>query len=202
MNIPRHRSHAGTRHQSGVVMIITLISLVILLIGGIALIRSFGTAALFAGNFAVKRDLLNQSERGIAAAVTALSSGALATETVRTSDLASANYVSSQLASNAQGIPLALVNDTTYASLGLTLADIDDSSTTGIKIRYVIDRQCVSTGTFSTSSCLATTSATDKGGSDFLKKPGGEARAAYRVTVRVTDTRRNTQTYAQLIVGV
>jgi len=182
-------------------MIIALIALVVLLIGGVALVRSLRTSSLLSGNLAVKRDLLNQGERGFSAAVTALSSGALNTETIRSSDLKSANYVSYQLASNSQGIPLVLVNDSTYSSLGLSLTDITDSST-GITIRYVIDRQCASTGAFSTSTCLYTTSTADSSGSGHLLKPGGESRPAYRITVRVTDTHRNTQTFAQMIAGI
>ena len=50
--------------ERGVIMVITLIALVVLMIGGIALIRSFDTSMLLAGNLAFRRDLVNQgSER-------------------------------------------------------------------------------------------------------------------------------------------
>ena len=51
---------AGASRQRGVIMIITLIALIVLLISGAALIRSFDTSMLLAGNLAFKRDLVNQ----------------------------------------------------------------------------------------------------------------------------------------------
>lgn len=184
------------RAARGVVMIVTLLALVLILVGATALVRSMRGASLLAGHFAVKRDLLNQAERGMAAALTALNSGALSTSATREADLVAANYSASSLATNAEGIPNVLVKDSDYTSAGFTLADIADSST-GIEIRYVIDRQCTAAGAYSSASCefLATTG--DRGGSDFLKKPGGESRAIYRISVRVKDTRRDSQAFSQ-----
>ncbi|MBS0449401.1 MAG: hypothetical protein JSR59_26080 [Proteobacteria bacterium] len=183
-------------------MVIALLALVVLLVGAVALMRSFNASSLVAGNIAVKRDLQNQGERGIAAAAGLFASGgALADDNTRANDQKASNYISYQLASNAQGIPLVLVNDSTYATLGLTASDITDS-TTGVVIRYVIDRQCVSTGTYDPASCQAIYAPPDKRGSAQLLKPGGPSMPAYRITVRVTDTRRNTQTYLQTIAGI
>lgn len=198
---PRPRLHSAPRRtQAGLVMVITLLALVLLLIAAVALVRSSRGSTLMAGNLAARRDLVNQSERGFAAALAALGSSALGTDGARSADLLTANYLSYQLAANAQGIPEVLVKDSKFTALNLSGADIVDDSV-GIRIRYVIDRLCKSTGSFSTVGCQSVASGTDPGGSPNAKRPSGELRAVYRITVRVTDVRRNTQAYAQQVVG-
>lgn len=184
------------RSQRGVVMIITLLALVLLLVGAVALVRSMTTSTLISGHLAIKRDLQNQAERGIATAVAQLKSGSLVGETARESNLAGANYSAAALASNAEGIPNVLIKDSTFTTANFAAGDITDADT-GIEVRWVIDRQCTATGAFSSARCQFMFSEPDKGGSDFLRKPGGEARAMYRITVRVKDTRRNTLSYVQ-----
>jgi Tfp pilus assembly protein PilV len=191
---------ASRRTQAGVVMIITLLALVLLLIAAVALVRSSRGTTLMAGNLAVKRDLVNQSERGFAAALAALGGSALATDTARSADLLAANYLSYQLTANAQGLPDVLVKDSTFTDLKLTGADIVDDNL-GIRIRYVIDRLCKGSGSFSIETCQSLDTGGDTGGSGHLRRPSGETRAAYRITVRVTDVRRNTRAYAQQVVG-
>lgn len=183
--------------QRGVVMIITLLALVLLLVGAVALVKSSNVTTLLSGHLAVKRDLQNQGERGLAAAFAQLTGlGALATEASREANLAAANYAAAALPSNAQGIPNVLIQDSTFTTANFSAGDITDADT-GLEIRWVIDRQCANTGAFSSSTCQFAFSEQDKGGSDFLRKPGGEARPLFRITVRVKDTRRNTYSYLQ-----
>lgn len=184
-----HRD-APARRQGGVIMIITLIALVILMIGGVALVRSFDTSMLLSGNLAFKRDLVNQGERGIARAIALLSSGgALGLEGTRQANALGSNYSAVALAADAHGVPLVLLNnDATY-----TAPDLTDAA---IKIRYVIDRQCAIAGPFSSDNCTTIATDSDKGGSSWLKKAGGGTRPVYRISVRVTGP-RNTETYLQ-----
>jgi type IV pilus assembly protein PilX len=191
-----HPCHlAQRRAQSGVVMVMTLICLVLMLIASVALTRSSTNSLLQAGNFAFKRDLLNQAERGFAQAVTDLNAAS-----TLTADVASINYSATQLASNAQGIPNVLINDSTFTSSGLTGSDITDS-TSGITIRTVIDRQCSAVGTFSTTNCVPyvvpTNTATS--GTARLKQINGEEQATYRISVHVMGP-RNTEVFQQMIV--
>jgi type IV pilus assembly protein PilX len=186
------RQLAPARTQRGVIMIIALIALAVLMIGGVALVRSFDTSMLMAGNLAFKRDLVNQGERGVAQAVTLMSTGALASEGTRQANAVASNYSAIALTSNARGLPTVLFNDTAFAA-AYTGADITDN---GVTIRYVIDRQCSTTGAFSADACVTTATASDKGGSSWLKKAGGGMRPVYRISVRVTGP-RNTQTFLQ-----
>jgi Tfp pilus assembly protein PilX len=198
--IRRFRVASGNRTlrrgQRGVIMIITLIALVILMIGGVALVKSFDTSLLLSGNLAFKRDLVNQGERGMAAAITRLTSSTLASEGTRQNNAVGSNYSAIVLTTDSRsGIPNALLSDSAFTLAGFTAAaDITDGPVT---IRYVIDRQCSAVGAYDASTCNSVTGvASDTSGSNFLKKAGGGTRPVYRISVRVTGP-RNTQAYLQ-----
>lgn len=193
---------ASRRRQSGVVMVITLLALLVLLVASVALVRSFDTSMVLAGNLAVKRDLLNQGELGVEQAVALLSTGGeLAAEASRWTDHPDQNYFATTLPSNGQGIPNALISEEEFARLGQKpLHDIKADN--GVQIRVVVDRQCSASGEFTMDNCMSPIASSDPGGSDFLKKPSGESRAAYRISVRVKDTHRNTETYLQTIATI
>jgi type IV pilus assembly protein PilX len=181
------------------VLIIALVAMALLLIASVALFHSSRGTTLLAGNVALKRDLANQSERGFAAAQARLA-GPLGSDAARAADALSSNYLSSQFPTNAQGVPTVLVNDSSFAALKLSAdADIVDDSA-GIRIRYVIDRMCRSSGSFSAEACQSVQMEPDPGGSLHQRRPSGEFRPVYRITVRVTDVRRNTQTFAQQVL--
>jgi Tfp pilus assembly protein PilX len=185
------------RRPRGVSMLIALIALVLLTIAAVAMVRAFGTSSVLAGNLAFRRDLTNQGERAVVAVRQAfVAGGALHGAATREADQAGANYFASRLETNSQGIPLVLVKDSLFASRGLSdRNDIVDAST-GVSLRYVIDRQCTAAGGYSDSNCVVAEGAQDGGGSNWLKKPGGEARPVYRVTVRITGP-HSTQAYLQ-----
>lgn len=170
-------------------MIVTLLALVLLTLAATAMLRASDTSQVLAGNLAFRRDLANQAERGFAKARTLLVSGALASDTTRTANLLTSNYSAARLTTNASGVPLVLASDAAFASAGMTGSDISEN---GVTVRYVIDRLCLATETFDTSSCEATaasSSSTDPGGSGWLRKPGGESRPVYRISVRVKGPR-------------
>lgn len=200
------------KRQAGIVIIMTLIALVILLITGVALIRSVDSTLNIAGNISFKRDLVNQADLGIAAAMTSMTSsaGALYSDDVRAADLFSANYSATKLDSNNQGIPLVLINSSTFSSKGMNAAlDITPtdaaSNSMQVTIRYVIDRQCSASGTFTTikyTSCAYVPSGGLSGDSTqdaFDNNAGTSDRAIYRISVKVTGP-HNTETYAQTTI--
>ena len=143
------------------------------MIGGVALVRSFDTSMLLSGNMAFKRDLMNQGERGMAQAITALSAGgALAGEATRQADAPGSNYSATSLASDAHGIPQVLLDERRHLHAADTAGDISDAASK-VTIRYVIDRQCSAAGAFSAEHLHHHDGdAEDKGGSSFLKKAG------------------------------
>lgn len=188
MNVP------VARRQSGVVLLLCLIVLVVLLAGGVAVVRSMNASLQSAGNLAFRRDLVNQGEQALSTVLVQFKvGGVLATGT--TSDLPAANYKSSKLANNPQGIPTVLVDDSTFASVG-TAADID-GATPDVKIRYVVDRLCSSSGVPASNTCVKSAAA-PTGGSAIANggRPKQDTATVYRVSIRVSGA-RGTQVFLQ-----
>lgn len=197
------------RAQRGAVLLMTMIILVVLMIAGVALVRSFDTSLLQAGNIAFKRDLVNQGERVVPVVLTAFQTGSLSTPAQRANHLPGSNYSATMLASNAQGIPQVLLADNAgFATVGTTANDIPVAAQ-GVSIRYVIDRLCRVTGLDSAlgeGDCVVADSGAPSGGTSHEwqraeRGAGGMAGAlpqqvVYRISIRV-DGPRNTQTFLQ-----
>jgi type IV pilus assembly protein PilX len=202
--IPLHRLRPA-RRQRGVVMLFGLLALAIMLIGTVAMVRSMNTTLTSAGNLGFKRDLTNQGERAVALVLTALQTGALASATTRNSNLVSANYSASILATNAQGLPTALVQDSAFSAVGSSSNDIAIAEQ-GVTVRYLVDRLCTTSGTAEVDRCTMAdpllptgASASELGGAEFGSIGGSGAIGAqviYRVSIRVTGPRQ-TQAYFQ-----
>lgn len=188
--------------QNGIIVVFTLLAVVLLLIASVALVRSFDTSLNLAGNMAFKRDLVNQSERAIAKAIAVVSIGVLASDTTRQTNSLTNNYFATTLGSEAHGIPTVLIDDSAWTTAGLTAtADIVDT-TSSVKVRYVIDRLCLSgTVASSTVNCAISALGADKGGTIWIKRAGGSSLPVYRISVRVTGP-RNTQTYVQASISL
>jgi Tfp pilus assembly protein PilX len=192
--------------QRGVVLLFCLIILVVLLAGGVAIIRSMNSSMATAGNLAFRRDLVNQGEQAISIAMQAFGTGgALNVADATSSSLPAANYSAIQLKSNARGIPELLLKTTSAPSgpdvAGNTFTPTggDLRGNEGVKIRYVIDRLCNATGAFSTlgsGRCIASPIAMATGGTAGEDRPSVSSPALYRVTVRV-DGPRDTQVFLQ-----
>lgn len=200
------RSALASRHagQRGVTLIIALIALVVLTVGALAMTRSSDVSLRMAGNLAFKRDLVNQGERAIATALAELNAGGLAAESTRNANRMASNYSATLLASSAQGIPNVLLSEAAFAAAGFSHADITDTST-GVTVRYVIDRQCsAGTGTYDIAACQAVTAKPPPKAGDGIKQDkttGAVTRPVYRISVRVTGPRGN-QTYTQTTVAL
>ncbi len=196
------------RRQRGVVLIFCLIVLVVLLAGGVAVIRSTNASLFSAGNLAFKRDLVNRGEAAMSQATTALKAGgALASATLAQSSLPAENYSAAQLLTNDRGVPNVLLvktfpgsgNDITGTPFTQAKADIDAGD--GVTVRYVIDRLCGTAGLSSTlgaSGCVVQPRAARGGTSTGMVNTGisSGTQVVYRVSVRV-DGPRDTQVFLQ-----
>jgi type IV pilus assembly protein PilX len=194
--------------QRGAVLLMSLIVLVVLLISAVALVRSFDTSLFQSGNIAFKRDLVNQGERVVPTVLTAFDTGALSTAEARGGHLPASNYSATILPSNAQGVPVTLLDagsfDGSYGSGNNIVV-----SGQGVTIRYVIDRMCSTTGldaALGAGSCILADAGAPMGGTNYRPKAelpgtGGAAGAmpqqvVYRISIRV-DGPRNTQAFLQ-----
>jgi len=186
----------------------SLIALLILFIGAVALVRSFNTSLFNSGNIAFKRDLQNQSERAVDVVLRSARSGNLAPQTARANNLKGSNYSASMLAVNSQGIPKVLLDDSTFDTVGNPGNDIDVAGQ-HVVLRYVVDRLCSTAGldtALDPGTCILADSMVPLGGSaSNLQRAenasGGGAGAVpqqvvYRLSIRATGP-RNTQAFFQ-----
>lgn len=189
-------------------MLFCLIVLVVLLAGGVAVVRSMNSSLFSAGNLAFKRDLVNQGEQAISNVLTLFRTGALASSTGSANSSAANNYSAVQLQANPRGIPLVLLDNgttptgtdvrgTTFTPTAAAIA----GGSSDVSIRYVIDRLCNNVGTATVlgdTGCVRPPSATDvRGGTAGPTPPLPKAPAlVYRLTVRV-DGPRDTQVFLQ-----
>jgi hypothetical protein len=176
-----------------------LIILVVLLAGGVAVMRSMNASLFSAGNLAFKRDLVNRGELAAANVMTLFKTGLLSGAGADINNVKAENYSAVRLDTNARGIPLALLTTTAYDAVADRKIENTDEKVT---VRYVIDRLCNAVGlpaTLGTNGCVyapLTTQVT--GGSsqrakDDLPPP---STLIYRLTIRV-DGPRDTQVFLQ-----
>lgn len=179
--------------QRGVVLLFCLIVLVILLAGGVAVVRSMNTSLTSAGNLAFRRDLVNQGERAVSAVLAKFATaGTLANAT---DDLPGENFKATKLDTNTQGVPKALLDDKTFETVGKASNDIADSAAQ-VSIRYVIDRLCASTGPATSTGCVQSSAAPAGGTASPMPPPTPPTATVYRLSMRVSGP-RDTQVFVQ-----
>ena len=207
------------RNERGVVLITTMLILLVMLVGAVALVRSFDTSLITAGNLSFKRDLAQQSELAVENILRDFrTAGPLAARATRGVNDLGRNYSAAVLPTNVQGIPIALLTDNLPAGVG-SATDINVGR--GITLRYVVDRQCSEGGDDSIigpEKCTLVSDTRQPGGSSSQWQRAeqssgvaaggagaGLAGAApqyvvYRVSIRATGP-RGTQSFFQTTFG-
>jgi hypothetical protein len=198
----------------GVVMVFVLITLIIMLLGAVAIMRSVDSTMYAAGNVAFKRDLMNQAEQVASRVTDALLTGGLNTPALRAANVKGLNYSATILPTNSQGIPTALLdNDNVFNGYDFASTANDlQINNRAVTIRYVIDRLCSETGdeaALGADKCITGSPPPPLGGSwsemqnaQFSTGGAGGGTGAsavqvvYRVSVRVTGP-RDTQAFYQ-----
>ena len=180
--------------QRGVVLIFSLIILVILTIGAVALMRSSNSTLLNAGNLAFRRDLVNQGEQAVSNVLVAFrTGGTLSLVSTTDSDLLSANYKANTLPTNSQGVPNVLLNNGAFPGTAPDLI----GATPDVTIRYIIDRLCnPPAGPASSILCVQSTGLPQGGTFNRNQSIPAPTATVYRLSVRVSGP-RNTQVFLQ-----
>lgn len=189
------QSPTRVHREGGVVLVFALIVLLILAIGAVALLRSVDTSLVVAGNLAFRQDLVNQGEQAVSTVMIAFKTNAAPLNGVTTTDMPAANYSSTTLATNVQGVPLALLNQPAFNAVASTANDIT-GATSDVTIRYVIDRLCSVTGAPSVSNCVQSSGLPTGGTANRNTAVAPPSATVYRVSVRVTGP-RSTQSFLQ-----
>jgi type IV pilus assembly protein PilX len=181
--------------QQGVVLIFSLIVLLILAIGAVAVLRSVNSSLLSAGNLAFHRDLVNQAEQAVSTVMTEFKTNGPPLNGATIADLPAANYVSTALPTNAQGVPLVLLDNAAFALAG-SAANILPGATPDVTIRYIIDRLCTNTGNANIVNCVQSTGLPTGGTANHNTALAPPSATVYRISVRV-DGPRSTQAFLQ-----
>ncbi len=196
------------RRERGVVLVIALIILAAMTLAAVGLVRSVETSTLLARNISFKRDALNRSEIGFAAAMNTLQSGFVSVGTTgsipNVSFLTSAsatqtanNYSPILLNTNTEGIPVVMTSATTFAS-SYPLKAVDNVD--GMTVYYLIERMCTKFEEANVSHCRVT-EPPNFGGTQDRDKNLATPSPYFRVTVR-TDGPRGSSAFAQSIMSL
>jgi hypothetical protein len=177
-------------------------------------VRSVDTASLAAGNLSFKQSTLSATDVGVEASIAKFRTGAtLAFGPATQADLASEAYFATVQATDARGVPTALLDKSTFDSAHSTncfwatpdwatarTACTSPAPTSSMgQVRYLIDRQCTVAGPYNDETCnTAGDGGTMTGGSEDSLHTGVESSPAYRVTVRV-DGPKNSVSFSQVV---
>lgn len=203
------------RAQSGMVMMFALIILVLMALGGLALIRSMDTSNMIAGNMAFQQAAINSADAGIESANAWLQTNNAVPGTLNNS-IPAAGYTAStpNIAANqtgeafwnalsASGICWLPVAGGACSTVAGAPTGVPDAA--GNTVAYMIQRLCNGTGSPAGAGCAVmpgtgTTQGNDEGaGEELLVTPSQSL--YYRITVRVTGP-RNTVSFVQAVVSM
>ena len=178
------------------------------MLASVTLVRSTDTNLILAGNYAFKRDVINQAERSLPTIKELFITGALKSANSRTSDKSGINYYASIQPNNAQGIPdlLLAVSDNNPDNI------INEQS--GVIVRYVIDRMSLAAGAPSIENGgFVPINQIDEAGDALTRGTGnrdsggngtqvnGGMVSLYRISIRATGP-RNTESFLQVIFKI
>jgi len=187
--------------QRGAVLLVALIVLVIMTLGGIALMRSVSTSGVIAGNLAFQQAATHSADVGVETAITFLegsTAAALQTSILSGTGVRYLAYRQDPAANQTwdnfwnNNIPASAINQLAEDGAGNT-------------VRYVIHRLCNGEGVPITVAACST-SPIDTGSSGNSQGAGVVALQAppqiyYRITARVSGP-RNTLSYVQVVVAL
>ena len=198
----RHDRRPPPARQRGVVLFIALIAMVILMLAGVALVRSVESSTSVAGNLAFRQASIAPVNQKIEEAVSKLFTKPVAPIVDKTAtDAAQGYYASLQAGEKPNGVPAVLsgtyANMTTaYTAAGLPAPYVD--GVTNLEVRSVIERICLADGAATAANCdLMPPKVSPAGTDNEVKRIPLPPIPHFRVTVRVDIPNTNTVSYAQ-----
>jgi type IV pilus assembly protein PilX len=180
--------------QDGVVLFVALIAMVILSLGGVALVRSMDAGTSVAGNLAFRQASIVAANRAVEDAVYKIYKSVTPINTTA-DDVANNYYAKLQGGEKPDGTPAALAGS--YPPAGYTMTVWSDPATL-VEVRHIIERVCSDVGGVSIGTCDLLPPKTSPAGTDneYRRIPIPPI-PHYRVTVRVDLPNTNSTTIAQ-----
>lgn len=209
----RFGSMGFKKAQSGVVLFVSMVALVVMSLAAVALIRSVDTNSQISGNLTYKQTAAISSSYGIESMADALGVQALGSGDV--TDAANGYYArcstfdqgavspcnAANITADANWVPGATSRLATIGA-GVITGGVDAYGNT---VQYIVERMCNTVGVATKASCLLATKDLDNGTHGVYGYPGyGPEQLAdiaiYRVTVRVAGP-KNTISYIQAFIS-
>jgi type IV pilus assembly protein PilX len=164
-NMVAHRKPASM--QRGVVLFFALIALVVMSLAAVALIRSVDTNTMIAGNLAFKQSAIASGDRGVEAAISALSAmqaGDTLNPLADVTDIFNQDNAANGYYSNADDTTLNLTAPANWVDGSSVNVGTDAS---GNEVRYIIQRMCRNPNVIlATTNCLFSAPAHNLDGMD------------------------------------
>jgi len=212
MSLAQHRNLTFKNMQSGVVLFLAMIALVIMSLAAVALIRSVDTNSMITGNLAFKQTATVSSSYGIESVVDTL--GPKSLTYADASDEPNGYYAlctkfdgtstdrcsGGNLTLDASWVP----GTTSKLATGTGITNGKDAY--GNTIQYIVERMCHQAGVPSKAACLQAGSDLDNGSKNAPNEPLGDPPVKatelplYRVTVRIAGP-KNTISYVQAFIS-
>lgn len=201
------------RYQSGVILFIALISLVVLSLAAVSLIRSVDTNSLIAGNLVYKQTAVASSSFGIESMADQL--GAQDVNWANASSVANGYYAVCSTYDQGAADPCNGANLTTDANwqpgvtsrLATNLPGVNAGvDPYGNTIQYIVERMCNLAGTANSANCLLASVNSDNNTKNVQNEPLVGAPEVlgdvpvYRVTVRIQGP-KNVVSYIQAFIS-
>lgn len=209
---------ASLRSQRGMVMMVALIILIVMTLGGLALMRSMDTSNLIAGNMAFQQAATNSADSGVETAIAWLETRKILSSTGLDNSIPAAGYTAST-----NNVPANQTGEVFWNSLSpsgvcfLPMVSGTCSAAPGVAngagniISFMIQRLCTGTGPTAGNGCeivpgVASSSSDNSGesleaGGEILSQTGVSSAVYYRITVRVSGP-RNSISFVQSIVSM
>jgi hypothetical protein len=196
MNRPPRLSQARRPRQDGVVLFIALIAMVILSLGGVALVRSMDAGTSVAGNLAFRQVSVVAVNHAIEDAVYKIYKSATPIMT-NADDIPNNYFAKLQPGEKSDGTPAVLSGNYTTVQAGYTMSVWTDPASL-VEVRHVIERVCNAPGNPNIAACdLLPPKVSPAGTDNEYKRIPIPPIPHYRVSVRVDLPGTNSTTIAQ-----
>ena len=212
MNLTQYQCMRFKNKQTGVVLFLAMIALVVMSLAAVALIRSVDTNSMITGNLAYKQTAAISSSYGIESMVDTL--GPMPLAYGNANDPANGYYAlcsnfdggstdrcsGNNLTADASWVP------GTRSSLATGTGMTAGRDAYGNTIQYIVERMCHQVGVPTKAACLQAGSDLDNSSKNALNEPvAGAPKTAselplYRVTVRIAGP-KNTISYVQAFIS-
>ena len=212
---PCNARGAGHMAQQGMVMMFALIILVLMTLGGLALVRSMDTSNMIAGNMAFQQAAMHSTDAGVEAAIGWLETNNAAAGVLDAS-IPTAGYTASTpaIAANLTGesfwnsfLPSGICLLPVAGGVCSAAPGVPDAS--GNTVAFMIQRLCNGTGAPIGNGCALVPGVVAGGsqgnnegaGEELLTAVGVNTAVYYRITVRVNGP-RNATSFVQALVSM